>query len=197
MEKKKFKHNKVPVDLLQHCFEQKAVHGDLKVFLGTDSIFIEGKIHYFTVVAFRYGKSGVHFIYTKETINSIRKESGKPDIFTRLWKECELSMALARFFVEKGVFDIKDIIIEIDYNNVVETISKQLIPATKGWATGAGFKCLAKIPHNHNKPVRTLLEDMVCIGNPELDINGRPLHPEDWTDVQIACKAANHLCKGV
>lgn len=184
IEEKIFRHNKVPVNLLHHCFEQKSLHKDLNVFIGTDSISISGKIHYFTVVAFRYGKNGVHFIYTKETIESIRKEDGKPDVFTKLWKECEMSMALANFFVERNVFDIDRIIIELDYNSVVDTLSKQLIPATKGWVLGAGFQCLAKIPHNHDYPVKTSVYDMVCIEG-------------EWTDVQIACKAANHLCQGV
>lgn len=199
MENRKFQNYKrQPVDLIQHCFEQRALHGDdLRVFIGTDSISVAGKITYYSVVAFRYGKNGVHFIFTKEVIDSIRKENGKPDVFTKLWKECELSIALAEYLVNKNVFTKDSIVIELDYNNIVDTLSKPLIPATKGWAVSAGFKCLAKIPHNHSHPTKTPTQDMVCVGNPELDKWGKPVFPEDWTDVQIACKAANHLCQGV
>lgn len=184
MEKKIFKHNKIPIDLIAHCIEQRVTHSDLKVFVGTDSISLGGNIHYFSVVAFRYGKQGVHFVYTKETVPSFRKVDGKPDVFLKLWKECELSMALAEYLVEKNVFTRDDIIIELDYNNIAETLSKPLIPATKGWATSAGYQCLAKIPYNRNYPVKSDIGDMVKVGN-------------DWTDVQIACKAANYLCQGV
>lgn len=197
MDKRQFKHNKAPVDLIQHCIEQRVAHSDLKVFIGTDSISIAGKIHYFLVIAFRYGRNGVHFIYTKEVIDSIRTKDGKPDVRRKLEKECEMSMFLAEYLVERGVFEIKDIIIELDYNNIVETLSKVLIPQTKGWAMAYGFQCLCKIPHNHEYPKKTPTDDMVCIGNPELDKYGKPVHPSDWTDVQIACKAANHLCQGV
>lgn len=192
---KNYKREKV--DLFQHCLEQKVKFKNLKIFIGTDSISKAGEITYYTVVAFRYAKNGVHFIFSKEIIKSIRKENGKPDVFTKLWKECELSMALANLLVNEGIFTKEDIIIELDYNNIVETLSKPLIPATKGWAIGDGFKCLCKIPHNHDRPKKSPIDDMVCIGDPTLDQYGKPLYPEDWTDVQIACKAANHLCQGV
>lgn len=170
MEFKNYKREKV--DVFQHCLEQKVAHDKLAVFIGTDSISLAGQIHYFLVVAFRYGKNGAHFIYSKEKLPSYRNSDGKPDVFTKLWKECDMSIKMAELLVEKGIFTRDEIIIELDYNAVVDTLSKQLIPATKGWATGLGYQCLTKYGEY-------------------VYINGERVAE------QIACKAANHLCQGV
>ena len=133
------------VNLIHHCLEQKAKHGEnLSVFIGTDSLSIGGTVHYFVVIAFRYDHNGAHFIFSKEKVPTYRKPDGKPDIFTKLWRECQLTMELSESLVNQGIFTRNEIIIELDYNSVVETISKPLIPATKGWATGLGYQCLTK-----------------------------------------------------
>lgn len=168
-----FTYQRKEVDLIQHCLEQRAKYGkNLYAFIGTDSISISGKIHYFTVIAFRHSKEGVHFIYAKEKIPTFRKGDGKPDIFTKLWKEAELTITLCEELVESGIFDRDHIIVEFDYNNVSDTLSKPLIPATRGWAIGLGYQVLTKYG------------EKILVGN-------------GWEGEQIACKAANHMCQGV
>jgi hypothetical protein len=106
-------------------------------------------------------------------------------------------MAVATYLVKNRVFDIKDVIVEFDYNEIPEEVSNRLIGTAKGWAEYEGFQHLCKIPHNHLKPKRTPVENMVCVGNPELDQYGKPVHPEDWTDIQSSCRYADHLCRSV
>jgi len=161
-----------PVDLIEYCLQKRVQYSnDLKVHIGTDSIAIGGNVIYFTVVAFRAGKTGVHFIFTKEKVPSYRTGDGKPDLFTRLYRECTLTLDVAHLLIDANVFTHNDIIIELDYNNLVETISTKVVKATRGTVTGYGYTCLAKYKENATKP-------------------------DQWED-QIACKAANHLCQGV
>ena len=160
------------VDLIQHCLEQRVKRDNLTIFIGTDSISIAGIIHYYIVVAFRYDKNGAHFIFAKEKVPTYRQANGKPDVFTKLWRECQLTIEVAEVLVNKDIFRRDEIIIELDYNSVVDTLSKPLIPATKGWAVGLGYQVLTKY------------------GEYAI-VNGQRV------DDQVAVKAANHLCKGV
>lgn len=167
-----FSYNRQPIDLFQHCSDQKVKHGSkLKIHIGTDSVATAGSVHYFTVVAFRYGKNGAHFIYSKERVQSYRTENGKPDLFTRLLRECQLTMDVAIDLTDNNIISHEQIILEFDYNNLIETVSNKLVSAAKGWAVGYGFNYLMKYKDNANKP-------------------------EQWAE-QIACKAANHLCQGI
>jgi len=195
-----FKHNKIEVNLIQHCMDQKSLYNNLKVFVGCDSIAIAGKIHYFAVISFRDGRKGVHCVHAKDTIpNFPSKDRGQKldSIFKKLERECEMTIGLADYLVTKGVFDIKDVIVEFDYNEVPEEVSNRLIGAAKGWAEYSGYQHLCKIPHNHLKPKKTPIENMVCVGNPELKDSGKPMYPEDWTDIQSSCRYADHLCREV
>lgn len=172
-----YNYKRQPVDLIQHCLEQKAKYlDDLMVHLGTDSISVGGKVHYFIVVAFRYGKNGAHFVFAKEKVPTYRFEDGKPDIMTKLRREGHLTMDLAERLVQGGIFTRDQIIIEFDYNNLVETISTKLIPEMKGWASYLGYQSLTK----YGDYVLVRLGDTL-----------------DEINEQIAVKAANHLCQGV
>lgn len=166
-----YQHRK-EVDLFKIVSDQKFQYGsDLKVHIGTDSTVSGDFTLYFTVVAFRHSKTGVHFVFSKEKVQRFRNENGKPDSFTRLWRECKLSMDVAQMLVERGLLSKSDIIIELDYNNLIKTVSTPLISSTKGWAIGEGYQCLVKYKENAQRP-------------------------DQWED-QIAVKAANHLCLGV
>lgn len=165
-------YNRKEVDLFQTVLEEKSKHGNkLKIHIGTDSTVSRDYTHYFTVVAFRHSKTGVHFIFSKEKVQRFRNENGKPDSFTRLWRECKLSMDVAQLIVDNGIIDKNEIIIELDYNNLIKTISTPLVNSTKGWAIGEGFQCMVKYKENASKP-------------------------DQWEE-QIAVKAANHLCQSI
>lgn len=169
----KFKnYQRKEIDLFQTLMEQKLKYGNnLKVHIGTDSAVSGEFTYYFTVVAFRHSKTGVHFIFAKEKVQRFRNENGKPDSFTRLWRECKLSMDVAQAIVEKGLISKNEIIIELDYNNLIKTVSTPLVSSTKGWAVGEGFNCMVKYKENAHKP-------------------------DQWEE-QIAVKAANHLCQSI
>lgn len=158
-----------PISLFEHCVQQKVIHKNLTVHIGTDSIAVGGFVYYFTVVAFIYGKEGSHFVFSKEKVQSYRTESGKPDLFTRLLRECQLTMDVAIDLTDNDILSKNQIILEFDYNNVIETISNKLVSAAKGWAAGHGFDYLMKFKENATKS-------------------------NEWAD-QVACKAANHLCQ--
>lgn len=166
-----YKHRE-EIDLFQTVSEQKLHHApNLKVHIGTDSVVSGEWISYFTVVAFRHSRTGVHFIFSKEKVQRFRNENGKPDSFTRLWRECKLTMDVAQMLVDRGLLSKPEIIIELDYNNLIKTVSTPLISSTKGWAVGEGYQCLVKYKENAQRP-------------------------DQWEE-QIAVKAANHLCLGV
>ncbi len=124
-------------NLIKYCVGQKL--DGAKIHIGCDSIVVAGNITYITVIAFRIGKSGVHFIYDKTKIKSYRDSYNKPDIFTRLWKEAQFTIDTANLLIESGLFNHNEIVLEFDYNNVKDTISTKVIAAAVGYAVGSGY----------------------------------------------------------
>lgn len=132
------------VDLIQHIYETKATHKNLKIHVGTDGASKNGTWYYFLVVSFRYGRNGAHFIYQKQKMKALKIEkNGRkfPDLFTKLWKEAEITMACAQYLRNNG---IEVDAVEMDYNTSPRWYSNRLINATQGWAIGEGYKVLNK-----------------------------------------------------
>lgn len=133
------------VDLVEYVFLQKSKTPQMKIFVGTDSISREGFWHYVLVVAFRYGNNGAHFIYQKSKIPASRIQMEgkrpKPDIFTKLWKEAEISINCAEYLRLNGIYIDA---LEMDYNKAPKWASQKLIAPTKGWAESLGFNVLLK-----------------------------------------------------
>lgn len=132
------------VDLIQHIYEQKALYRQVTINVGCDGITKEGTWWYVLVVSFRYGKSGAHYIYQKTKMPAIRVEkNGKtsPDIFTKLWKEAEISIQCAEYL---KAADIYVDAIEMDYNTIPKWASNKLIGPTEGWAKSLGYSVLNK-----------------------------------------------------
>ena len=165
-------YKKEDVDLIQHCHDQWLTHTDLKVHIGCDSISVNGKITYFAVVAFRYGTNGAHFIYHKEIVPVTNKTNGKWGVFMKLRHEAELSIAIANKLVDELIFTKDDIVLELDFNNVVDTLYKGLIPEMQGLATSMGYHTVVKFKDD-------LFRGQVV------------------TEDLIAVKAADHLCQGI
>ena len=63
---------------------------DVEIHIGTDSYSLSDQTKYVTAIAYRYKESGVHYIHSKQTVPKIK------DIWTRLWKETELSIQIAQ-----------------------------------------------------------------------------------------------------
>lgn len=134
-----------PIDILEHIAVQKARHGkNLKVHVGTDSASREGSLHYYLVVAFRYSTNGAHFVFHKEKVPIFRHGNDKPDIFRKLMREAELSILFCEKIVQNNLLERGQIILEMDYNGVKETMSTELISYAKGWAVGLGYNVITK-----------------------------------------------------
>lgn len=163
-------YNRKNIDLIQHCLEQKSIRPDLKVFIGTDSISKNGKIHYFGVVAFRYGRNGAHFVYCREIISINDKTRGKLGVFHKLQYEIELTMKIADSLVFQHIFAPEDITVEFDFNNVINELYQGLIPTARGLAVWQGYNMSVKF-EDYSKYGKSVPKEL------------------------IAVKAADHLCQ--
>lgn len=178
--------------MIQHCLDQRAKFGrNLYAFIGTDSISVGGKITYYTVVAFRHDREGVHFIYSKEKIPTPRHGNGRPDIYSKLHKEFELTMVTARELVDNKVFSKDDIVLEFDYNGIAKTHSSSLISVAKGWAAMDGYPNVLSKCSTDPLPSSKILKDSDKYEYILLEFDGELVN----IDQQIAVKAANHMCK--
>ena len=120
-----------------------------EIHIGTDSQNINKESIYTTVIAYRLGTRGVHYILSKKTVSIIR------DMWTRLWKEAELSIDLAEWVTQKISVKVE---IDMDYNEDENFKSNKLISAAKGWANSMGYKVNVK-PNNQ---IATRAADYHC-----------------------------------
>lgn len=124
------------VNLLDHCREVLSIHPNAEILIGCDSQNSKMYSKYAVAVVFRYGNTGAHYVYTVVKVPKIR------DLFTRLFKECELSLEIANFITDNTAYRVGAI--ELDYNNFKITKSTPLISATKGWCESLGYKVILK-----------------------------------------------------
>ena len=121
----------------------------VKIHIGSDSQNIGKKTKYATVIAYRYGSRGVHYILSKKTELLIK------DMWTRLWKEAEMSIDIAQWLTHQVSVRVE---IDMDYNSDENFKSSKLISATKGWANSLGYKVNVK-PNNQ---IATKAADYHC-----------------------------------
>ena len=124
------------VNLLEHVIEQVRDNSDTKISIATDSQNYGSKTVYATVVVFRYGLRGAHYIYNKIRVPRIK------DTFSRLYKEGELTMECAEYIQNNTAIRVHAV--EFDYNNKKKTVSSSLVPVLVGWANSLGYNALAK-----------------------------------------------------
>jgi len=124
------------VNLIEHCSEILGKYPNAEILIGCDSQNHKQFTKYAVAVVFRYGLSGAHYIYTIVKIPKIK------DLFTRLFKECELSLETANFITDNTSYRVKAI--ELDFNNFKITKSTPLISATKGWCESLGYDVILK-----------------------------------------------------
>ena len=77
------------LDPVQHTIEVLKNYPYAEIHIGTDSQNINKQTYYTTVIAYRLGTRGVHYIFNKSNRKLIT------DMWTRLWKEAELSIDVA------------------------------------------------------------------------------------------------------
>lgn len=123
------------VDPTLHCVDVLDKHENVKVYVGTDSINSKQFTTYCSVIAFRYGHSGAHFIYNKESIPKIK------DKYLRLWREVELSVEIANHL---RTFNIPIEMIELDLNSDKKWMSNSVVGSGVGYCVGFGYKANIK-----------------------------------------------------
>ena len=140
-----------PVDVVKHTLDIIRENLDVKIHVGTDSQNVSDETVYVSVIAYRYGTRGVHYIFTKERVKRIN------DLWTRLWREAENTIEIAEWFKNKVNVSIK-LELDMDYNEDEFYKSNQLISATKGWANSLGYQVNVK----PNIQVATKAADYHC-----------------------------------
>lgn len=124
------------VDVLNHCVEKIKANKNVKIFIGTDSQNSARKTRYITVIVFRSEIRGASFIFKEVHVEKIR------DRFTRLFKECELSLEVAEWLKENSSIHIEAI--ELDYNGKKKTESTNVIKPARGWVESLGYRAMVK-----------------------------------------------------
>ena len=79
----------VKIDPVKHTLDLIRVYPYVEIHIGSDSQNINKETRYTTVIAYRLGTRGVHYILSKSKVSIIN------DMWTRLWKEAELSIDVA------------------------------------------------------------------------------------------------------
>ena len=137
------------IDPVEHTLKILRDYPTVKIHIGSDSQNIGKKTKYATVIAYRYGSRGVHYILSKKTELLIK------DMWTRLWKEAEMSIDIAEWLTHQVSVRVE---IDMDYNSDENFKSSKLISATKGWANSLGYKVNVK-PNNQ---IATRAADYHC-----------------------------------
>ncbi len=101
------------------------------------------------MIAYRFGSRGVHYVLSKSSHPIIR------DMWSRLWKEAELSIEVAEWLSKQIPLKIE---IDMDYNGDESFQSHKLVSATKGWANSLGYKVNIK----PNRQIATRAADHHC-----------------------------------
>ena len=107
----------------------------VSIHIGTDSQSRAKKTQFATVIAYRYGNRGVHYILSKVGFPKIK------DLWTRLWKEAEMSINVSELITNSLNISVE---IDMDYNEDNNFKSNRLVAATKGWANSLGYKVNVK-----------------------------------------------------
>lgn len=138
-----------PVDVVKHTVEILKECPYVEIHVGTDSQNHRKHTVYSTVIAYRYGNRGVHYILSNTRVPKIK------DRWTRLWKEAELSIETAESLTQKVKVKLE---IDLDYNIDEKHFSSKLVQAAQGWAMSLGYKANVK-PDNQ---VATRAADHHC-----------------------------------
>jgi predicted RNase H-related nuclease YkuK (DUF458 family) len=126
------------IDTLAHTLNILKKNPSVEIHVGSDSQSVGKQTIYCTVIAYRFGNRGVHYVLSKTAVPLIS------DMWTRLWKEAELSIEVAEWISKLVPLKIE---IDMDYNENENFQSYKLISAAKGWANSLGYKVNVK-PNN-------------------------------------------------
>lgn len=137
------------VNVVEHTLQQLNKFPNVSVHIGTDSQNLGAHTVYSTVIAYRFANRGIHYIVCNQKVPKI------VDIWTRLWKEAELSIETAEWLTAQISVNVQ---IDMDYNSDEEYKSNKLISAARGWANSLGYKVNVK----PNMQIATKAADYQC-----------------------------------
>lgn len=124
------------VNIVQHTLEQLQLWPNLKIYLGTDSQDYGPVSKYATVIVYRYGQRGAHYIYYVEEVPKQR------DMFTRLFEEASRTIETAQLLDSEIPISFEAL--EFDYNHIPRFNSNRLLSQVRGWVTGLNYKAVFK-----------------------------------------------------
>ena len=119
------------VDVVSHTLDVLNECPYVEVHIGTDSQNHRRSTVYVTVIAYRYGNRGVHYILHKQKMKKIK------DKWTRLWNEADYSLEVAEWLTKKVKVQVE---IDLDYNSQEKYFSSKLVQPVVGWAMSLGYK---------------------------------------------------------
>lgn len=149
------------VDPIQHTIDVLKLHDDVTIYIGTDSQDRSRNSVFATAIAYRYGNKGVHYIYSREHLKRF------PSMWSRLYKETELTIEVATWFLSH--FPNLNIILDFDYNVKPNSKSNSLVSLATGWSDALGLKSNIKLDCtnnflNYQMQVATRAADRECRG---------------------------------
>ena len=124
------------VNLETYLGEYLSQNPEANIIIGCDSKNREDYTIYSLVIVLYKEKKGGHVLYAKERIPRVR------DRWSRLWREVELSVALANELQEKGF--PKAQFIDLDLNPDPRYKSNDVVRAAVGLVESMGYKARTK-----------------------------------------------------
>lgn len=124
------------VNIIEHTLEQIQKWPNLTIYIGTDSQDHKRMSMYATVIVYRYGHRGAHFIYSRDDVPRIKT------MYNRLYGEAERTIEAADMLTKELPVSIEAL--EFDYNHIKKFNSNVLLAMVKGWVLGLNYNPVFK-----------------------------------------------------
>ena len=124
------------VNVVEHTLEQLKLWPNLKIYISTDSQDYKEKSKFATVVVYRYGKRGAHYVY------NIREFPRYPTMYQRLYDEAVHTIETAQMIDSE--IPVAFEALEFDYNSIPKHNSNKLLSSIKGWVLGLNYNPVFK-----------------------------------------------------
>lgn len=130
------------VEEISYTLEVLKKNPGTRIYIGTDSQKRRKTIDYATVIVYRYGTRGCHFIFSKWNVPKKGYGRGDELIQRRLYEEIQSSIQVAERLTENS---IKIYQIDLDINGEdTNSKSNKFVQMGVGWAKGLGYRVSIK-----------------------------------------------------
>jgi predicted RNase H-related nuclease YkuK (DUF458 family) len=138
------------VNIVEHTLDQLQKWPNLKMYIGTDSQDYGAITRSVTVVVYRYGHRGAHFVYFKYEVPRVR------DMIVRLLKEAQDTLEAANLIDSEIPVSFESL--DFDFNTVPRWASNKVLASVRGWIKGMNYNATFKGEH----VIATKAADHVC-----------------------------------